>query len=61
MTWAIGDWVWHSGAQEERAWGEHLTHLADVQPALTPLLVAYVTQRHQLPERFHTVVMPQAM
>jgi hypothetical protein len=61
MTWAIGDWVWHSDSQEERTWREHLARLAEVQPELTPLLVAYVTQRHQLPERLHTVVMPQAM
>jgi hypothetical protein len=46
-------------AQEERTWREQLTRLADVQPELTPLLMAYVTQRYQLPERFHTVVTPQ--
>jgi len=36
-------------AQEERAWREHLAHLAEVQPELTPLLIAYVTQERQLP------------
>ena len=36
-------------AQEERAWREHLARLTEMQPELTPLLIAYVTQRHQLP------------
>jgi len=36
-------------AQEERAWREHLAHLAEVQPELTPLLITYVTQGRQLP------------
>jgi hypothetical protein len=36
-------------AQEERAWREHLARLVEVQPELTPLLIAYVTQGHRLP------------
>jgi hypothetical protein len=46
-------------AQEEHTWREQLARLAEVQPELTPLLMAYVTQGHQLPERFHTAVTPQ--
>lgn len=46
-------------AQEERTWREQLARLAEVQPELTPLLIAHVTQGHQLPERFHAVVTPQ--
>jgi superfamily II DNA or RNA helicase len=48
-------------AQEERTWHEQLAHLAEVQPELTPLLMAYVTQGHQLPERFHTVATPHGV
>jgi hypothetical protein len=31
-------------AQEERTWRERLNRMAEVQPELTPLLIAYVTQ-----------------
>jgi len=46
-------------AQEERAWREHLARLAEVQPELTPLLIAYVTQEHQLPASLLGTVSPQ--
>jgi hypothetical protein len=46
-------------AQEERTWREQLARLAEAHPELTPLLMAYVTQGHQPPERFHTVVTPR--
>jgi hypothetical protein len=45
--------------QEERAWREHLARLAEVQPELTPLLIAYVTQGHQLPAALLGAVSPQ--
>jgi len=45
-------------AQEERAWREHLARLAEVQPELTPLLIAYVIQGYQLPASLPGTVFP---
>src|SRR5262249_21169139 len=45
-------------AQEERAWRECLARQAEVQPELTPLLIAYVTQGHQLPASLLGTVSP---
>jgi superfamily II DNA or RNA helicase len=45
-------------AQEERAWGEHLARQAEVQPELTPLLIAYVIQGYQLPASLPGTVFP---
>ena len=46
-------------AEEERAWREHVARLAEVQPELTPLLIAYVTQERQLPASLLDAVSPQ--
>ena len=46
-------------AQEERTWREQLALLAEVQPELTPLCMAYVTQGHEFSERFCPIVTPQ--